>query len=185
MGGEGGERVAASLSPPAVRAGSMPRHAPLQRAYHAIGKVRRHRVFHLEIGVSGGDLEDLFEVHSRMLSDDLRCYVADVETLDAEISFLNDLGRVDQVLMPCLSSNGAKRRRVVKGRAMQGSTPNKRSPSCGLHGGKECARRLSDAAPAQRFLIFSCCGISNGHVTRRSLESRLKQRQPAPPPCRV
>ena len=85
------------------------------------------------------------------------------------------------MLMPCLSSNGAKRRRVVKGRAMQGSTPNERSSPCGLHGGKECARKLSDAAPAQHFLIFSCCGIANGHVTRRSLESRLKQRQPVPP----
>ena len=59
----------------------MPRHAPLQRAYHAIGEVRRHRVFRLEIGVSGGDLEDLLEVHSRMLSDNLSRYVANAHQI--------------------------------------------------------------------------------------------------------
>lgn len=52
-----------------------PRHAPLQRVYHAIGEVRRHRIFRLEVGVSGGYLEDLLEVHSRMLGNDLRRYI--------------------------------------------------------------------------------------------------------------
>ena len=53
-----------------------PHTAPLQRVYHAISEVRRHRIFRLEVGVSGGYLEDLLEVHSRMLGNDLRRYIA-------------------------------------------------------------------------------------------------------------
>ena len=75
-GGEGDDRAASSLSPLIARAGSISRHAPLQRVYHAIGEMRRHRIFRLEVGVSGGYLEDLLEVHSRMLGNDLRRYIA-------------------------------------------------------------------------------------------------------------
>ena len=87
---------------------------------------------------------------------------------------------------------------------MQGSTPNERSPSCGLHGGKECARKLSDAAPAQHFLIFNClrycersCNTPQlvkpleakaagaapmSCMTGNSVTHFKKQGQPVPPP---